>query len=47
MDWLQIWAMLEVIGTLVGIFSLVCIALAFLLVLLKEIIDKRKEKHKK
>ena len=47
MDWVQIWAMLEVIGTLVGIFSLVCIALAFLLVLFKEMIDIRKEKHRK
>lgn len=47
MDWVQIWAMLEVIGTLIGIFSLVCIALAFLLVFLKETIDRRKEKHKK
>ena len=47
MDWLQIWAMLEVIGTLVGIFTLVCIALAFLLVFLKETIDRRKENRKK
>lgn len=47
MKWLEIWAMLKVIGIVVSSFIFICLLLAFALVGIKDLIDKRKEKQGK